>query len=243
MQVKNILIVSDNFNLVKCIQETITGHEYHEFCFRFCYSPLNKEPHALIALGMKKINVKQEVEQILQNYQLVISAHCKQIFPPRLVNNVTCINIHPGLNPFNRGWYPQVFSIINDLPVGATIHLMDEEIDHGSIIISESVSVYSYDTSLDVYNRVLELEKRLIRENFYRLVRGDYQVHKITEEGNYNSIDDFKYLCKLELDHQGTLKEHLDLLRALTHGDFQNAYFLDKKGEKVYVKIVMEKEL
>ena len=239
---KNILVVSDNFDLVKLMQETVDKYEYNDIYFDFRYSSVNKNPQALIALGMKQINVKQEVEQIIQSYQLVISAHCKQIFPAKLVNDTTCINIHPGLNPFNRGLYPQVFSIVNGLPIGVTIHLMNEEIDSGDIIISEPVAIYDTDTSLDVYNRIQDLEKRLIAEHLQSLVRGNYQTQKMAEEGNYNSIDDFKGLCQLNLDHQGTLKEHINLLRALTHGEFLNAYFFDKNGKKVYVRIILEPE-
>ena len=37
--------------------------------------------------------------------------------------------------------------------------------------------------------------------------------------------------------------EHIDLLRALSHGDFKNAYFLDNKNEKIRVKIELKKEI
>src|SRR5690349_163732 len=65
---------------------------------------------------------------------VVISLHSKQIFPPGLVSGARCVNVHPGLNPFNRGWTPHVFSLVNGLPAGATIHEIDAEIDHGAII-------------------------------------------------------------------------------------------------------------
>ena len=34
-----------------------------------------------------------------------------------------------------------------------------------------------------------------------------------------------------------TFRNHINKLRALTHGDFMNAYFLDEKGNKVYLKL------
>ena len=52
-------------------------------------------------------------DEWMRHYKVGISAHCKQIFPAKLVENVRCYNIHPGYNPYNRGWFPQVFSIIN----------------------------------------------------------------------------------------------------------------------------------
>jgi methionyl-tRNA formyltransferase len=77
-----------------------------------------------------------------------------------------CINIHPGLNPYNRGWYPQVFAINNGLPHGATIHEMDDKIDHGDIIYQKSVDIKLSDTSKTLYERVLDTEIFLFKENF-----------------------------------------------------------------------------
>jgi methionyl-tRNA formyltransferase len=100
----------------------------------------------------------KDIDFILGNFDLVFSIHCKQIFPKELVNGLKCINIHPGYNPVNRGWYPQIFSILNDLPVGATIHEIDEALDHGGIIARALVPKYSYDTSKSLYDRILEKE-------------------------------------------------------------------------------------
>jgi len=46
----------------------------------------------------------------------------------------------------------------------------------------------------------------------------------------------------LNLSSNGTLAEHIDLLRALTHGGFNNAWFIDREGNKIFVKLKLEKE-
>ncbi len=99
-----------------------------------------------------------DLHNVDSKYKLVISAHCKKIFPPKLVNSFRCINIHPGLNPYNRGYYPQAFSLINKLPVGATIHEIDEKLDHGPIIFQEEVVIESIDTSFSLYNKIIKKE-------------------------------------------------------------------------------------
>lgn len=174
-------------------------------------------------------------------YELIISAHCKKIFPPKLVNSFRCINIHPGLNPYNRGWYPQVFSIINKLPIGATIHEIDNKLDHGPIIAQEKVKIYPKDTSLDVYNRVLNTEIKLFEKNLDNILNNTYKLTHPHIEGNLNLKKDFNALCKLDLNHKGTLKEHIDLLRALTHGEFQNGYF-EENNEQFFIKIDISKK-
>lgn len=207
----------------------------------YTYSSKNKSPSELIDIGAKPIDLwcTDVIDFIVKEYDLIFSLHCKQIFPARVVNDVTCINLHPGLNPYNRGWYPQVFSIINKKPIGATLHFMDEQVDHGPIIFQEEVIVNSWDTSLDVYNRVVEAEKRILKNNLELILNGTVKAQTAEYESNYNSIYDFNKLCKLDLDNRATLKEHIDLLRSLTHGEFLNAYYLGEKGKKIFVKIAL----
>ncbi|REL30222.1 dTDP-4-amino-4,6-dideoxyglucose formyltransferase [Thalassotalea euphylliae] len=239
----NILVVSDNVLLVSEFIRVTKIDCFAPFNFFYKYSSINKTPASLISLGMTAINVKTSVKEILANYDLVISAHCKQIFPKDLVSGIRCINIHPGLNPHNRGWFPQVFSIINGKPAGATVHIMDEEIDHGDIIVQSIVDLCEYDTSQTAYDKVQQAEIALIEKHLLSWINEDYIGTKPAEEGNYNGIQDFKALCELDLNQKGTLQEHLNLLRALTHGDYANAHYINDEGEKVFVKIELAKEV
>ena len=243
LDAKKILVVSDNPILVSFFQSECAIQkvsESHGIDYR--YSAVNKDPGGMVNLGATPIDVKdsQFLVSAKNDYGLILSLHCKQIFPSELVTSVVCINVHPGFNPYNRGWYPQVFSIINGKPIGATIHVMDEDVDHGGIIDQASVDVRSNDTSLDIYERVVELEKLLIRKNLLEIVNGEFSTITPEIDGNYNSIRDFKSLCKLDLYAQATLREHIDLLRALSHGEFKNAYFIDKHGKKIFVRLALE---
>ena len=140
---KRVLVVTDNIIIFENFESIRHELNIQDWEFHYYSSPtsavVDKYPH------LKVINVKKEIDFILENFDLVFSAHCQQIFPTELVNNIRCINIHPGLNPFNRGWYPQAFSCINKLPFGATIHEIDDEIDHGAIIDQiETVKVFTF---------------------------------------------------------------------------------------------------
>ena len=134
---KKVLVISDNPLLTHFFQKECELQKIEDSAvIQYRYSPVNRNPSPMIALGAVPIDLKdkQALSCITNNYNLIISLHCKQIFPSNLVKSITCINIHPGYNPYNRGWFPQVFSIINSKPIGATIHVMDENIDHGPII-------------------------------------------------------------------------------------------------------------
>jgi len=193
----------------------------------------------------KDLNFKNSlfIDYLISEYKLIISAHCKKIFPKKLVESTRCINLHPGYNPYNRGWFPQVFSILNKLPLGATIHEMDEGLDSGDIISQQKVYINSSDDSLSLYNKVLQKEINLFQNNFDKIIEGSYIKIKPKLKGNLNLKKDFNNLCKLDLNSMGTMGEHIDLLRALSHGDFKNAYFLDNENKKIRVKIELKKEI
>lgn len=237
LELNKILVISDNYFLInefyKIVKEQKLNNKY-EFDFRCSL----KSPENIKSLDyIKVINVKDEVDSILENYNLVFSLHCKQLFPEKLVNEIKCINIHPGYNPYNRGYFPQVFSIINKLPVGVTIHEMDSQLDHGDIIIQEKIEIYEHETSLDVYNRVLNLEIELLKNHLQSILNGDYKAMPMKEEGNLNYFKDYKDLCKLDLDEKLTMREAIDKLRAFTHKPYANAYFINKDDEKINVEI------
>ncbi len=245
LDIKKLLVVSDNPTLVSYFQNECMLQGVSEPCsIDYKYSAVNKNPNEMIELGASSVDVKdpQFVTFAKNEYGVILSLHCKQIFPADLVASVTCINVHPGFNPYNRGWYPQVFSIINGKPIGATIHMMDEAVDHGEIIDQIRVEVRLNDTSLDLYERVIEVEKQLIKKNFLGIVTGEFSTITPELDGNYNSIGDFKSLCKLDLDAQASLREHIDLLRALSHGEFKNAYFHDEQGKKIFIRLTLEED-
>lgn len=239
---KKIFVVTDNKNIYKEFKR-ITKHKDIKVEY-FCSSKSNLLFSSEIK--NKEVNIlslKKDYKKLIEEkYYLGFSCHSKQLFPSDLVNSILCINIHPGLNPYNRGWFPQVFSIINKLPAGATIHVMDEEIDHGEIIVQEEVFVESHDTSLDVYNKILLKEIELFEINIDHILNLEFNTKKPSFEGNYNSIQDYRNLCQIDLDKKVSMGEAIDYLRALTHLPYKNAYFIDENGKKIYISIDLYKE-
>ena len=241
-----VLIITDNIGLCRWFRSVFDANQHSsgiaEFDYR--YSSINKIPDKFIEDGVEDIDLGSDIEvsRLIKTYDLIFSLHSKKIFPTKLVKGVKCINVHPGLNPYNRGWYPQVFSIINKLPAGATIHEMDEDIDHGPVICQEEVDIKVTDDSFDVYQKVIATEKKLLTQWLPDIITGSYGILEPSGDSNYNSIDDFKEICKLDLDSVGTLRKHIDLLRSLSHSDFKNAYFYTENGKKIYVKIMLDSE-
>lgn len=237
---KKVFIVTDNRVIFEQFRRIMKNKENLIIDF-FC-SPKNTNTfiNEISKNKIKTIIMNEEIDFFIENYDLGISCHSKQLFPAKLVNSLLCVNVHPGLNPFNRGWFPQVFSIINGFPIGATIHVMDEEIDHGDIIIQEEVKINSHENSLDVYNKVQKKEIELFIRVVDDILNNSFKKTKPSTDGNYNSIKDYKKLCEIDLDRKVTMKEAINYLRAMTHPPYKNSYFFDSEGNKVFVSIDLE---
>ena len=213
---------------------------FKEHTFDFFYSPWNRgfSPRE----NFRPLRLKDQGRDFYESYDLFLSLHSKQLFPTELVENHLCINVHPGLNPFNRGWFPQVFSILNGLPCGVTIHKMDAELDHGPILWQEEVPLLASDTSKDIYDRILKKELELLENHLGDLLAGNFSLTPMPHEGNINYKADFDALCRIDRDEPATYGAVIDRLRALTHAPYENAYFIDDDGKKVYVGITLRKE-
>ena len=176
----------------------------------------------------------------LLNFDIGFSIHSKQIFPKQLVKNVLCINLHPGYIPYNKGIYPHIFSMINKLPTGATLHVMDENIDSGNIIEQVEVKIKETDTSLSLYNKILTAEVNIFKASIQSILNNSFSLKYPKNYDSYNSKSDFRKLCKINMDEIITMKNAISYLRALSHPPYNNAYFLDENGNKIFVTIRLE---
>jgi methionyl-tRNA formyltransferase len=189
------------------------------------------------------IRIRDQVDRLIAEYDVIVSGHCKQIFPSRLVQATSCINLHPGFNPHTRGWYPQVFSIVNRLPIGFTVHLMDDGIDSGPIIYRQSVESRFWDTSRSLYERVVAAEIASLPHWLPQVVARDFTSFPPESSGNYFSRADFDALCEIDLSRTGTFEEFYNLLRGTSFPPFDNAYVRDpQSGAKVYLRLDVHKE-
>lgn len=113
----------------------------------------------------------QAMESVLVRYgvNLVVLAGYMKKLGPRVLGAFSnrIINIHPALLPAfgGRGMYGlRVHQAVIEGRVhfsGATVHLVNEEYDQGSILLQEIVRVLPGDTPEILAARVLEVEHRL----------------------------------------------------------------------------------
>jgi phosphoribosylglycinamide formyltransferase-1 len=89
----------------------------------------------------------------LAGYMRLLSVEFVQSFPQRI------LNIHPSLLPAFPGLDAQQQAFDYGVKVaGCTVHLVDEQLDHGVIILQKTVSVLDGDDAHALAERILEQE-------------------------------------------------------------------------------------
>lgn len=151
-----------------------------------------------------------------------------------------CVNLHPALLPYNRGAYPNVWSIIDGTPAGATLHYMDEGIDTGDILAQREVAVTPVDTGESLYRRLEDASTSLFVESWPAFRRGDLKPKpQDRDAGTMHRVTDVDRIDRIDLDATYTGRELINLIRARTFAGHSGAYF-EHEGKRVYVSISLE---
>jgi methionyl-tRNA formyltransferase len=82
------------------------------------------------------------------------------------------INSHPGLLPDCRGSASPAWSVLHDIPIGASTHFCDSSIDTGDLLLRRELPVARGATYEDLCHATLVLAGQLMREALEAYVRG-----------------------------------------------------------------------
>ena len=115
---------------------------------------------------------KHQVDLVcLAGYMRLLSPWFVQQFPRRI------LNIHPSLLPAFPGLEAQEQAFVYGVKVsGCTVHFVDEELDHGPIIVQKAVSVLDSDDEHTLAARILEQEHIAYSEAIRIVLEGRFEI-------------------------------------------------------------------
>jgi phosphoribosylglycinamide formyltransferase-1 len=107
----------------------------------------------------------------LAGYTRLLSPWFVQQFPRRI------LNIHPSLLPAFPGLEAQEQAFAYGVKVsGCTVHFVDEELDHGPIILQKAVPVLDTDDERSLAARILEQEHIAYTEAINIVLAGNFDI-------------------------------------------------------------------
>jgi phosphoribosylglycinamide formyltransferase-1 len=87
------------------------------------------------------------------------------------------VNVHPALLPAFPGAHAVREALAWGAKVaGATVHLVDEQVDHGPVILQEAVPVLDDDDEASLHARIQEVEHRIYPAAIRLLLEGRLRI-------------------------------------------------------------------
>jgi len=107
----------------------------------------------------------------LAGYMRLLSPWFVKQFPHRI------LNIHPSLLPAFPGLEAQQQAFAYGVKVaGCTVHFVDEELDHGAIIVQKAVPVLDDDDEHTLAARILDQEHIAYSEAISKVLEGTFEM-------------------------------------------------------------------
>ena len=136
---------------------------------------------------------KNKIEFIISyGYKYLITKDIIDIFKGKI------INLHISFLPFNRGYYPNLWSHLEGSPSGVTIHLINEQIDGGEILLQKKVEIdpkkHSFRSSYLILRKEIEI---LLESNWKFLKLGEIPGKISINKGSYKNKKDGDEILQL----------------------------------------------
>ena len=176
------------------------------------------------------------------NPDYIIGIHFPYIINSDILDipKVGFVNLHPAYLPYNRGWHTPSWAILNNTPIGATLHFMTEKVDMGDIIARKKLVIQPDETANTLYKRLKLLERELFKESI--AVLSEFNFDRIPQSLNQGDSHKMNQLYELEdkelkLDRLYSGREILKLLRAFSTNNLDEAMFLRFNGTISYLRL------
>ena len=142
---------------------------------------LGLETLVIPSKGKQREDHDREVVAALQQHKidLVCLAGYMRLLSPFFVKQFPhkILNIHPSLLPAFPGLEAQQQAFAYGVKIaGCTVHFVDEELDHGAIIVQKAVPVRDTDDEHSLAERILEQEHIAYSEAIALVLGGGFRI-------------------------------------------------------------------
>jgi methionyl-tRNA formyltransferase len=181
------------------------------------------------------------------NLDFVLGIHFPYIVPAEVLEipRIGVLNLHPAFLPYNRGWHTPSWAILEDTPIGATLHFMDTGVDTGDIVHQKQLSISPGDTAHTLYRKLKLLEFEVFQESLApdRLRRLSTSSPRPSAGTTHRRQELFEPLIqKIDLAQSVEAGELLRRLRALTTNRIDEAAYYEVNGRRYRVQLVITEE-
>jgi methionyl-tRNA formyltransferase len=188
-------------------------------------------------------------QSFLANLQpdYIVCIHFPYIVPKSVLDipRYGVLNLHPAYLPYNRGWHTPSWALLEQTPVGATLHFMDEGIDTGDIVHQKQLAPSADDTANSLYAKLKMLEFEVFNEAWPMLAKGNHtRIAQQKDTGSTHKRSDLfsPEIQEINLDKPQLPRDLIRQLRALTTNDLSEAAYYRDNGKTFRVQVTIVEE-
>lgn len=130
----------------------------------------------------------KDVDYIISfGYKHIIKKHIIDLFQANI------INLHISYLPYNKGCHPNFWSFKDNTPKGVTIHLIDEGIDTGDILIQKEITFSKEENTLSkTYDRLIDEMQNLFIDNYKSILSNSLKPTPQKSKGTFHYEKDIQ---------------------------------------------------
>lgn len=148
----------------------VIAQDFKQLSHNPTYKPPKEGEHPMELCKKLKIEYivrnHNKSEDLLEGYGIIAGA---RILSKEIVNKILIINFHPGMIPHVRGLNSFGKSLEKGVPLGVTIHIIDENIDAGEKLLWCRIDLKPGETEQQWKDRMLERSTELLPEAIEKL--------------------------------------------------------------------------
>lgn len=151
------------------------------------------------------------------------------------------VNTHPSLLPYNRGKHYNFWALVEQVPFGVTLHLVDSGVDSGPIIAQREIHYDWLDTGETLYKKAQVAMVKLFCDTYPLLRRGQFESKpQDIHAGSFHRASELEEASRIDLDSSYRARDLLNLLRARTFPGHPGCWF-EENGNRYEISINIKK--
>lgn len=181
------------------------------------------------------------------NLDFIVGIHFPYIFPQEILSlpRYGVLNLHPAYLPYNRGWHTPSWALLEQTPVGATLHFMAVGVDTGDIIRQKQLPVSPGDTAHTLYQKLKQLELEVFQEAWPHIANQHYT--RFSQDPRAGTTHKRQELFSpdiqcIQLDERVTAGDLIRRLRALTTSQWAEAAYYEVDGKRYRIQVVIQED-
>jgi methionyl-tRNA formyltransferase len=127
------------------------------------------------------------------------------------------VNTHPSLLPHNRGKHYNFWSIVERVPFGVSLHMVEQGVDSGDIVAQVELPYGWEDTGGSLFYKAREAMLKLVQDTYPKLRGLNFETRpQDLAVGTSHHSSELEAASSIDLEKTYAARDLLNLLRART---------------------------